>query len=81
MVNDPITVVHLCDTCGKLSVAKKKPKKHGRFIRDDTGEGAPETFRSYQPPVPGWFDSDGMDPGGWWVDCGPFTSYDLVKKD
>ena len=59
--------VHRCDTCGRISTAKRKPTKHQRWV----SEGEPEFD-------PAKNEGGNGAPHGHGVDCGPFHTYRAV---
>jgi hypothetical protein len=77
-----------CEVCGKWSHAKRRPRRHRRFIANVEGwrdepdvDGAAEAERlglAVVQVVDGYYngdpDDDG-DPGGVWVACGPFETW------
>jgi hypothetical protein len=75
-------IVHRCDVCGKWSHAQKRPKWHQRFLADDgtTDVPAGDLVIRWEDGYTDTVSGEGGD-GGWWIKCGPFTSYQVVPLD
>lgn len=59
--------VHRCDACGRISTAKRKPKRHQRWVDEND-----QLFDSAKDQ--GGFGA----PSGHGVDCGPFHTYRAI---
>lgn len=64
---NPTLQISRCSRCGKLSTAKRLPKKHQRMVH----EGQPDFDDELAEPEP--WDYDG--PSSHYIDCGPFVQY------
>lgn len=78
-VIEVVAKVHRCDTCGAWSHAKKRPREHNRFIRED-GLLEPDLpiIERYDEEVN--IQGDPISLAGWTVRCGPFTTFDVVPE-
>jgi hypothetical protein len=63
----PTVQMYRCTTCGKWSHAKRQPRSHKRWVREDEPGYDPERALSQA-----WYDDS---PSGHLVDCGPFVPY------
>jgi hypothetical protein len=67
-----------CAACGKWSTKITKPVSHRRFVPAD--EGPPDLpVMQVVPPVFDHSAGPASSVGGWYVECGPFDTYELRK--
>jgi hypothetical protein len=72
-------LVHRCDVCGKWSHGIRKPKWHQRFVTDDGTIDVPagDLVIRWEDGYTDTISGEGSD-GGWWIKCGPFTSFRVM---
>jgi len=71
-MNTESETIYRCEKCGKWSHAKRKPKWHQRFVYDE-----PENLEdiiSEEDPFGEEISS------GWFVKCGPFSTWYAAKE-
>lgn len=67
-----------CSVCGQWAMKMMKPVSHRRFIPAD--EGPPELpVLQVVPPVTEHPAGPAPSIGGWYVECGPFDTYEVRK--
>jgi hypothetical protein len=97
VLRDQGVTLFRCRDCGKWSHAKRRPRRHRRFIAngpDGLLDGYPahatardraehEGLDVLEEVEPSWNgDPDDVgDPGGVWVACGPFEEWTAIKVE